>query len=150
MRITHIIATTFVLAASIATTATAADKTAAVQEEITKIEHEMADACLKADADVFDRYIAPDWTWTLPDGTVQTKTDNLECWKKGAIKVSAIKLDEVKVSVHGNTAIAFVLDTETTNYKGKDVSGQYRTTDVFVKSEGKWMLVASHACKVEK
>ena len=46
-----------------------------------------------------------------------------DAWKKGMVKVSALKLDDVKVKVYGTTAIASVLDTETTTYGGKDVSG---------------------------
>ena len=150
MRLTHTIVTTFVVAVCFATPAIAADKTADVEKEITRIEHELAAAAIKADGEVFERDMAPEWTFTLPDGSVETKTENLGSWKKGEIKISAFKIDEVKVKVYGDTAIASVLDTETTTVKGKDVSGQYRTTDVFLKRDGKWKIVASHACKVEK
>lgn len=150
MRITHTIVTTLVLTSCFATSAIAADKTAAVEKEITKIENELAVACVKADVEALGRYNAPDWTFTAPDGQVLTWAEGAELWKKGAIKVAAMKLDEVKVKVYGNTAIASVLDTETTTIKGKDVSGQYRTTDVFLKRDGKWMIVATHSCKVVK
>jgi hypothetical protein len=42
------------------------------------------------------------------------------------------------------------LDTEKSSYKGKDTSGQYRFTDVFVKRNGLWHAVATHASKVAK
>ncbi len=150
MRLTSTIASTLVLLACFGTPAIAADKSAAVEKEISKIEHEMAAAVLKSDFDVFDRYVAPEYTFTTPDGQVWTWAENLNLLKTGAIKVSAFKFDEVKVKVYGDTAIASLMDTETTTYNGKDISGQYRTTDVFVKRNGKWKVVASHASKVEK
>ena len=150
MRITHTIVTTLVLTACFATSAIAADKTAAVEKEITKIETELAAACVKADVEALGRYNAPDWIFTAPNGQVFTWAESAEFWKKGAIKIAAMKLDEVKIKVYGNTAIASVLDTETSTIKGKDVSGQYRTTDVFLKRDGKWMIVATHSCKVLK
>ncbi len=149
MRLTPII-TTLVLAASFATLAIAADKTAAVEKGITKIEHELAAAALKGDVEVFARYTDPEWTFITPVGEVWSFAKTWELLKKGGIKTTALKFDELKVKVYGNTAIAFILDTETTTVNGKDVSGQYRGTDVFVKRDGKWMNVASHSCKVEK
>ncbi len=150
MRLTLSIPTTLLLASFVAMQAIAADNTATVEKEITKIEHELAAAVLKADLHAMGRYTAPEWVFTAPDGAVQTRDQNWEMWKKGVIKVSALKLDEVKVTVYGNTAVAFVLDTETTTLDGKDVSGQYRSTDVFVKRDGKWMVIATHSSKVEK
>ncbi len=150
MRITTIIAPTFVLAACFATLAIAADKTAAVEKEITKIEHELVDAVLKGDVGVLARYTDPDWTFITPAGEVWTWPQTSDLLKKGALKSTAIKLEEVKVKVYGNTAIASTLDTETTTLNGKDISGQYRGTDVFLNRDGKWKVVASQSCKVQK
>jgi hypothetical protein len=36
----------------------------------------------------------------------------------------------------------------TGQYKGKDISGQYRWTDVFVKRQGRWQVVATHASQI--
>ncbi len=149
MRLTPII-TTLALAASLATLAIAADKTAAVEKEITRIEHELMAAPLKGDVEVFARYTDPEWTCVTPGGEVWNFAKASELLKTGGLKSTAMTLDEVKVKVYGNTAIASILDTETTTFNGKDVSGQYRGTDVFVKRDGKWKVVASHACKVEK
>ena len=46
-------------------------------------------------------------------------------------------------------AIVHGLETEKSSYKGKDISGQYRFTDVFMKREGKWMAIATHVTRVE-
>jgi hypothetical protein len=54
------------------------------------------------------------------------------------------------VRVYGDTAIASGLGTEKSTYKGKDTSGQYRYTDVFVKRNGTWQAVATHGSKVTK
>ncbi len=150
MRLIPTIATTLVLIACLATPLIAADKTATVEKEISNIEHQMGAAVLKGDFEVVGRHVAPEYTFTTPDGQIWTWAENLQLLKKGAVKVSAYKIDDVKVKVYGNTAIAFVLDTESTIVNGKDVSGQYRTTDVFLKRNGEWKVVASHGSKVEK
>jgi hypothetical protein len=56
----------------------------------------------------------------------------------------------MKVRVFGNTAIVTGGDTEKSTYKGKDSSGKYVWTDVFVNRNGKWQAVASESTKVQQ
>jgi hypothetical protein len=46
------------------------------------------------------------------------------------------------VRVFGNTAVVTGSDTEKSMENGKDTSGKYVWTDVFVKQNGKWRAVA--------
>jgi hypothetical protein len=39
-------------------------------------------------------------------------------------------------------------NTQKETLKGKDISGQYRWTDTFVKKAGHWQCVASHWSKI--
>jgi len=41
------------------------------------------------------------------------------------------------------------LSTEKSSMAGKDTSGQYRWTDVFVKREGRWQCVTGYGAKVQ-
>ena len=34
------------------------------------------------------------------------------------------------------------------SYKGKDISGEYRWTDVFVKRDGRWQLIAGQGTAI--
>jgi hypothetical protein len=38
--------------------------------------------------------------------------------------------------------------TDKGSYKGKDISGNYRWTDVFVKRNGRWQIVAGQGTRV--
>jgi len=42
------------------------------------------------------------------------------------------------------------LATRKSSYQGKDTSGQYRSTDVFIKSNGRWQAIAAHVTRVVK
>ena len=53
----------------------------------------------------------------------------------------------MKVRVFGTTAIVTGSDTEKSTYKGKDSSGKYVWTDVFVERNGRWQAVASQSTK---
>jgi ketosteroid isomerase-like protein len=55
----------------------------------------------------------------------------------------------MKAIVFGDRAIVNGLTTEKSITAGKDTSGQYRWTDVFVKRDGRWQCVTGYASKVQ-
>lgn len=139
-------------ATSSATTAatTAASPAENVEQVITQLEREWAEAGVKADAAALDRLIASDWSLTSWDGQTQTKAQILEEIKAGAYKQESVNLDNIKVRTFGDVAVVTLSQTEKSRYKGKDSSGRYLYTDVWVKRNGKWQAVATHGTKVEQ
>ena len=59
-------------------------------------------------------------------------------------------LDQIDVNVFGNTAVAFTSQNEVSTYGNQDFSGHYHYTDVWVKRNGRWQVVASHGSKLMK
>ena len=120
------------------------------EQILTQMEQDWAMAIVKKDMATLDRIVAPEWMISTPEGELQTKAQNDADLKSGAYNCESMKVDELKVSVFGDSAVVFGLGTEKSTYKGQDSSGQYRFTDVFVKRNGVWMAVATHASKVAK
>ena len=83
-------------------------------------------------------------------GELQTKSQADADLKSGVYNCESLKLDDIKVSVFGETVVVFGLETEKSTYQGKDSGGQYRFTDVFAKRGGVWQAVATHVSKVVK
>jgi len=48
----------------------------------------------------------------------------------------------------GNVAIVTAGDVEKSSYKGKDTSGHYVWTDVYMNREGQWQVVATQGSKL--
>jgi hypothetical protein len=48
----------------------------------------------------------------------------------------------------GGTAVVTYMTTGRSTYKGKDISGKYGWTDVFMRRGGNWQLVAAHGTAV--
>ena len=48
----------------------------------------------------------------------------------------------------GNSAVVTYQTTDKGTYKGNDLSGQYRWTDVFVKQGGVWQIVATQGTRI--
>ena len=131
--------------------AMAAEEKAGNDEQIIKqLEQEWADALLKRDQAAIDRITSADWVLTDPKGRLIAKAQADADLKSGTVKFESIKLDELKVRVYSDAAVVHGLETRKSSYKGKDTSGQYRFTDVFVKRNGHWQAIATHVSRVAK
>jgi hypothetical protein len=128
----------------------AKDPKSSDEQTITKMEQDWGVALVKRDMAVIDRLEAPEYMYSAPDGSISNRVENDNDLKTGVVVIESFKLDDLKVRVFGDTAVAYGLETEKSTYKGKDTSGQYRFTDVFVRRNGAWQAVATHASKVEK
>jgi ketosteroid isomerase-like protein len=119
-----------------------------VEQTVMRIEKEMLDALLKGDVSASERYIAETYVFTGPDGLVQDKAQSIADVKSGDLKLQSASLDDPKVRVYGDTAIVTYGSNDKGTYKGKDISGKTRWTDVFVKRNGRWQLVSGHGSRV--
>ena len=123
------------------------DDRAAVEKKLIQMEKDWTKASLAGDSAALSQILADDWVGQGTWGTF-TKAQVLADLKSGDNKLSSITLADMKVRVFGDTAVVTSSDDEKSSYKGKDTSGHYVWTDVFVKRKGKWQAVASHGTLV--
>jgi len=121
-----------------------AKDTAKDEKALLQLERDWTQASVKADAAALGKILADDWVGQGPFGTM-TKAQTLAELKSGDSKTDSITLGDMKVRIFGDTAIVAGSDDEKSSYKGKDTSGRYTWTDVFVKRKGHWQAVASQA-----
>lgn len=86
----------------------------------------------------------------LSEGPLGPNPRAIASLKSGSTTTQSIELGPMKVRVFGRTAIVTGSDTEKSMYKGKDSSGKYVWTDVFVNRNGRWQAVASETTKVQQ
>ncbi len=120
------------------------------EQAVLGIERELLHAVLKGDASADEHYLAETYVFTGPDGTVENKAQTIADLKSGDLKLQSASLDSPKVQVYGDTAIVTYSSNDKGTYKGKDISGTTRWTDVFVKHNGHWQVVACHGCMSPK
>jgi len=125
-------------------------ESASVEQTLMQLERDWTQAGLKKDAGALERIIADDWAGIDFEGKTFTKAQVMADLKSGAATTQTVELGEMKVRVFGNTAVVTGSDTEKSSYKGKDTSGKYVWTDVFVQRNGRWQAAASQSVKVPK
>jgi len=122
----------------------AAKDTARDEKELLQIERNWTQVWVTKDAATLGKILGDDWVGQGPLGTM-TKAQVLGDLKTGDATVESITLGDMTVRVFGDTAVVMGSNDEKSSYKGKDTSGRYSWTDVFVKRKGKWQAVASQS-----
>ena len=128
----------------------AKSKTGSVEKMLMQIEEELVVALVKGNMAAVEPYLASTFVFTAPDGTTQDRAQWLADWKTGTVKLESSVIDDMKVQVFGTTAVVNYRSVDKGTYKGNDISGPYRWTDVFVKRNGRWQIVSSQGTSIGK
>jgi ketosteroid isomerase-like protein len=125
-------------------------QTANVEQTLLQLERDWEQANAKNDTAALDRILAPEYVSTNSDGRLATRAEVLARLKSGELKFTAFTQDDYKVLVIGDTAIVTGRSTIKAIRDGKDLSGQERWTDVFVRRNGRWQAVATHSSRIAR
>jgi ketosteroid isomerase-like protein len=123
-------------------------KSGSVEQELMKLEQDWTNADVKADVAFLDRFLAEDWTLTDNDGVLWTKARELAAIKSGEVVISSMVTDDMKVRIYRDAAVVTGRNTVKGTLKGKDISGQERWTDTWIKRDGRWQCVATHVSNI--
>jgi hypothetical protein len=63
--------------------------------------------------------------------------------------VESYSIDDIKVNVYGNTAVALLLFTQKATTGGADRSAQFLLTDIWVKESNTWLIAERHSSRPE-
>jgi RNA polymerase sigma factor (sigma-70 family) len=107
--------------------------------DIEVLERAWVDAIPRRDASIINRIMADDFEGIDPVANVFTKSTYMPDLAHGVFSKEPIELDEIKARVFGDAAVA----TSRIKIAGYLTSG--RMTNVYVKRQGRWQCVASHA-----
>jgi ketosteroid isomerase-like protein len=121
-----------------------------VQEEILKMGRDFEQAVIKNDADTVARFLHDDWIIIDPDGGIVDKERFLAVIRSGALTHEAMKSEDVKVRIYGDTAVVTALTATTGAYNGQKFTTQERATDVLVKTAGQWQTESSQLTRFKK
>lgn len=124
------------------------DKTS-VEQTLMQVERDWGSAEIKKDYAAVDKILADDWVGIDYDGTIIAKAQAMADLRSGSSTLSSEELGPMTVRVFGSTAVVTGSDTEKSTDRGKDSSGKYVWTDVFVFRNGRWQAVASQSTKAQ-
>src|SRR6266550_5875480 len=125
------------------TDARVASGNAKVEQEIRRLEREWFESYVRGDRVTFDRIVADDVVMTYGNGKVGNKSEAIAEIKAPADASYSLTSDDVQVRVYGDTAIVTGRVTEKGTFNGRSLNSQSRYTDVWVRRNGRWQVVAA-------
>jgi ketosteroid isomerase-like protein len=138
-----LLVTMVVLALSGAASAQSTKQKETIEKEIRRLELLHADAVLRGDLAAMDKI----WTTDFKVNNPFNEVDKADRIRTGAVTYSSFVREPESVQIHKNTVI--VMGRETVVPKGaspdagKTINRRY--TNIWMKREGKWRLIARHA-----
>ena len=111
-----------------------------MDENLQELAQNLAKAELKGDVAFLARTLAEDFIGIGPRGFILTKDEWLARHKSGDLRYESFGLDEVRIRVYGDAAVLTGRESVKLKYRGEDQQAELRTTEIFVKRDGRWRL----------
>jgi uncharacterized protein DUF4440 len=119
----------------------------AAEREVLTAERQFNDARVRRDVATLERLLVADWTVTHGDGTMDTKAKYLADLRTGARTLDYVHDEGADVRFYGDTAVVAGLTESKGQYNGQPSGGKLRFTRVYVRRDGRWVMIVSHATR---
>ena len=115
-------------------------------EALLQLENDMAQAWVQRDAQTLVRILADDYTLGGTGDSLIKKEEYVAGLDNPEFRTTSAIVDELRVRVYDNAAVV----TGRTVYRGWSKNGgkyvhRFRFTDTFIRRDGAWKCVATHA-----
>jgi ketosteroid isomerase-like protein len=120
-----------------------------VREQIEGLEQQWRTATISGDAATMDKLLSEDYVGISWTGQVNTKAMQLDRIRNRTIVVHSMELNDVKVKVAQSVAIVTCRATVDSVNDGKDTSGEFRYTRVYLREpSGAWKITNFEATRI--
>jgi ketosteroid isomerase-like protein len=131
-----------------------------IEQEILTQEENLTQAKRTLDIGALDRLYADDVLFTGVTGEVCGKTGLMSEARQGILQrdaavaegkkiVASFDKEDIKVVTHGDTAVASYRFVVQIQGEGIDIHRRYRSTDVWLKRENTWQVIAGHTASLD-
>jgi ketosteroid isomerase-like protein len=118
-----------------------------IARDLEQFEQRLAASWQAGDCAAWGAMLAPEWSVIHITGNVITKAQALEMCKAPRTPNEQQVVDEISVRSFGDTAVVTGRTTVITG-GATATTLKLRFTDVFIRREGRWQVVASHATRL--
>lgn len=116
----------------------------AAAAHIRKLEEKWTESYKQRRIDILSSLLAEDFVITVEDGHTYSKAGYISHTADSSVRVEVAEISDLKVRIHGNTAVVTGAYHEKGESNGKRYEYHDRLTDVWMKADGGWKVVASH------
>jgi ketosteroid isomerase-like protein len=120
------------------------NKPGSASSTILAFESKWNTAYKQGDVQTMNSLLAEDFIITVEDGTTYSKSGYIALNGNASVRVVVSEMSDLKVRLHGNTAVVTGAYHEQGLSNGKPYDYHDRFTDVWMSINGKWQVIASH------
>ena len=121
-----------------------------MEEELVKVEKEFTDAIVRNNPEKIREFVTEDWIIINANGGIIEMERFLEVIRSGALTHETMESDEMRVRVYGDSAVVSALTRSKGKFVGQEFTTHERSTDVFVRRDGKWRCVLTQLTGFKK
>jgi hypothetical protein len=129
-----------------------ADANPGAEGEIKALEMKLAELIVRADWDEYEKHLTSDYLHTRDNGHVESKDEALASLRDVKRKIIVMEMEpaDVAIRIYGDTAVSNAEFTTSVRESGQIKTRRTRQTDVFVKRDGQWYLIAEQGTMISK
>lgn len=102
------------------------------------------------DATWLERHLDREFTLTSSRGVVTTRADEVAELRSGRTKYDVFRNHGSRVRFYGDAAVVNGITSVKGESDGAPFEADFQFTDTYVKRDGEWVIVASHASRLAK
>ena len=121
------------------------------QEEIIDLENSFATAIMNQDVEQTKKLQADTYFLAIGVQGMPLQIILREKWLLGLkdYVTESFSIDDIKVNVYGNTAVALLMYSQKATVRGQDRSAPFILTDIWIKEENDWLIAERHSSRPE-
>ena len=117
-------------------------------EHVEELQRRWMQAWVEDDLETCERLLAPEFRLrSVATDTIVDRDEWLRQVREGRVQATAFSYDEMAVEVLGDTAVTMSRTTQQAKIADRDWSATLNVTDVWVRRDGAWQVVARHASR---
>ncbi len=117
-------------------------------KELARLEMAWNEAQLHGNADALDRLCDDDLIVTVPDMPLMDKSETLAFMRSGRLRYQRYQTSDLRMRVYKNSAVVTGQLERVTQPASKTFEDDWRFTKVYVRRDGRWLIVAWHGSHV--
>jgi ketosteroid isomerase-like protein len=133
--------------------------TTTLEQKILALEERLTEATRALDLDTLGKIYADDIMFTGVTGAICGKSSLMDEARRGVAErqaaaetkhfVASFDKDDIKVVAHGDTAVTSYRFVVTIQNGAQEIKRRYRTTNVWMKREPGWQVMAGHTASLD-
>ena|ERR1700730_14444398 len=119
-----------------------------VRSDLLKLTDQITTAKSKKDVAQLERLLTDDFILTNPAGFVAGRSEYLDGVKADTATYESVTNHDQVVNIYDNAAVVTGSTIVKGRYAGNEIGGEFRFTNVFIKSKGGWQCAATQLTRV--